>query len=486
MAGMLALSVGCTRPAGSAAAAELVMVMYPASVPRFGSTKLPVYVAPAVSTITSPAWAWLRADWKAAEVGAGITAARRAGGRNARSRSAAPSVIPAQVGLCMCRSRVSRDRQIPFYSCCIRVRGRAGRRQRTGARRKTVRGRGIGYCYTALLRCSYPMRACGGFSPASPPGGSWCSAISCWTSFCGKVSRISPEAPVPVVNITRESYYPGGAANVARNLREYTPHTRIVGRVGADRYGCQLLELLAASGIDTSGVLRDASIPTTVKTRVIARNQQVVRVDRERNAPLAPAQVEETATEIARAAAEVDAIVVADYGKGFLNQRLADEICRLARERRVILTVDPHPHTSLSWPGATAIKPNRAEAFLAAGMTATDPVSPPESDGPLLEAGRQLLDRWMCGFLLVTLGEDGMLLLEAGRPPFHIPARTREVFDVSGAGDTAIAVLTMALSAGAAPREAAALANCASGIAVGKLGTATVTIEEMAAALERD
>jgi D-beta-D-heptose 7-phosphate kinase/D-beta-D-heptose 1-phosphate adenosyltransferase len=302
----------------------------------------------------------------------------------------------------------------------------------------------------------------------------------------GKVSRISPEAPVPVVNITRESYYPGGAANVARNLREYTPHTRIVGRVGADRYGCQLLELLAASGIDTSGVLRDASIPTTVKTRVIARNQQVVRVDRERNAPLAPAQVEETATEIARAAAEVDAIVVADYGKGFLNQRLADEICRLARERRVILTVDPHPHTSLSWPGATAIKPNRAEAFLAAGMTATDPVSPPESDGPLLEAGRQLLDRWMCGFLLVTLGEDGMLLLEAGRPPFHIPARTREVFDVSGAGDTAIAVLTMALSAGAAPREAAALANCASGIAVGKLGTATVTIEEMAAALERD
>jgi len=298
----------------------------------------------------------------------------------------------------------------------------------------------------------------------------------------GKVSRISPEAPVPVVNVTGESYYPGGAANVARNLREFTTHTAVVGVVGADASGCRLLELLRGCEIDTRGVQQDPAIRTTVKTRIIARNQQVVRVDREQKTELSAGQAEQVMEQVEHAARLVDAIVVADYGKGFLNQALADHICRVARAQGRVLAVDPHPHTSLSWPGATVIKPNRTEAFLAAGLPAADSAAPPLEDRALLEAGERLRQRWDCGLVLITLGENGMLLLEAGREPFHTPTRAKEVFDVSGAGDTAISVLAMALAAGATPRQAAELANCASGVAVGKLGTATVSAEELMAA----
>jgi D-beta-D-heptose 7-phosphate kinase/D-beta-D-heptose 1-phosphate adenosyltransferase len=176
-----------------------------------------------------------------------------------------------------------------------------------------------------------------------------------------------------------------------------------------------------------------------------------------------------------------DAIIVADYGKGFLTQPLADYICRAAREHGKILTVDPHPHTSLNWRGATAVKPNRAEAFVVAGRPPSDPVDPVLQDGPLLDAGKRLLEQWETGSLLITLGEQGMLLLSSGAAPYHTPTRAKEVFDVSGAGDTAIAVFTLGLAAGAKPAEAAELANCASGIVVGKLGTATVTAAELRA-----
>jgi len=298
----------------------------------------------------------------------------------------------------------------------------------------------------------------------------------------GKVSRISPEAPVPVVNVTGESYYPGGAANVARNLREFTAKTAVIGMVGADPNGCRLLELLRGCDIDTRGVQQDAGMRTTVKTRIIARNQQVVRVDREQRVELSPEQAGRVAEQVERAARQVDAIVVADYGKGFLNQALADHICRVAAAERRVLAVDPHPHTSLVWPGATVIKPNRTEAFLAAGLPAADAAILPLEDRALLEAGERLRQRWDCGLVLITLGENGMLLLEAGREPFHTPTRAKEVFDVSGAGDTAISVLALALAAGATPRQAAELANSASGVAVGKLGTATVSQEELATA----
>jgi D-beta-D-heptose 7-phosphate kinase/D-beta-D-heptose 1-phosphate adenosyltransferase len=299
----------------------------------------------------------------------------------------------------------------------------------------------------------------------------------------GKVSRISPEAPVPVVNVTGESYYPGGAANVARNLREFTSGVAVMGRTGADASGDRLVHLLNRSGIDTSAVTRDGEVPTTIKTRIIARNQQVVRVDRERLATLDAAQLESARRNLDRLAGEHDALVVADYGKGYLNQALADDIARAAQAHGKILTVDPHPHTSLSWRGATAVKPNRAEAFLAAGLPPSDPVVPVLEDRPLIEAGTRLLARWNCSNLLITLGEQGMLLLESNSPPYHIPTWARDVFDVSGAGDTALAVFTLALAAGATAVEAAELANRASGIVVGKLGTATVTVSELEAAL---
>jgi D-beta-D-heptose 7-phosphate kinase/D-beta-D-heptose 1-phosphate adenosyltransferase len=298
----------------------------------------------------------------------------------------------------------------------------------------------------------------------------------------GTVSRISPEAPVPVVNVTRESYFPGGAANVARNLRELGARTSVLGVAGGDARGDQLRGLLAEAGIDTSGVIRDAARPTTVKTRIIARNQQVVRVDRERSAPLDAAVRGRVADLVDRAIASVDGIVVADYGKGLLDQDVADHICRASRAHEKVLAVDPHPHTSLVWRGATVVKPNRIEAFHAARMPLTAPVEPATRDTALLAAANKLLGEWQPQTLLVTLGEQGMLLFESGcAAPHHIPTRAKEVFDVSGAGDTAIAALTLGLLAGARPREAADLANRASGIAVGKLGTATVTPAELAA-----
>ena len=299
----------------------------------------------------------------------------------------------------------------------------------------------------------------------------------------GKVSRISPEAPVPVINVTGESYYPGGAANVARNLREFTPFVSVMGLAGTDPAGRRLLDLLRECAIDTSSVLEDDSATTTVKTRIIARNQQVVRVDRERRVPLPPALTSTAAGHLERLIENHDAVIVADYGKGFLTQPLADAICRLARQYRKVLAVDPHPHTSLSWPGATAVKPNRAEAFLAAGLPVSDPVSPVLADSALLQAGARLLQRWDTRTLLVTLGEQGMLLLERGAQPYHIPTHAKDVFDVSGAGDTSIAVFALGLACNATPAEAAELANRASGIVVGKLGTATATLAELQAEL---
>ncbi len=298
----------------------------------------------------------------------------------------------------------------------------------------------------------------------------------------GKVSRISPEAPVPIVQVASESYYPGGAANVARNVREFTAHVAVMGMAGTDAAGDRLIQLLEASGIDISGLPRDAATATTLKTRIIARNQQVVRVDRDRHSALDPQRMESVMEWLGRAILQASGIIVADYGKGFVTQALADFIGSTARANRKVLTVDPHPHTSLVWRGATAIKPNRAEAFLAAGLPQPPAVEPALNDRALLEAIRRLRSLWETESLLVTLGEQGMLLFDGDSPPHHAPALAKDVFDVSGAGDTAIAALTLALCAGASPREAAEIANRASGIAVGKLGTATVSTAELLAA----
>jgi D-glycero-beta-D-manno-heptose-7-phosphate kinase len=282
----------------------------------------------------------------------------------------------------------------------------------------------------------------------------------------GKVSRISPEAPVPVVHVTDESsWFPGGAANVARNLREFAGNVAVAGVVGADAAGERLLGLLSETGIDVAHVQRDPAWATIVKTRIIARHQQIVRVDRERSR--GPFAMGVDGFEGA------DAIVVADYGKGAISQEIADQLCELARQHHTILAVDPNPGNPVRWKRVTVIKPNRAEAFRAAGIA--------DDDTKIEAVGRQLLERSNAELLLLTLGEEGMMLFERGKPPYHTPTRAREVFDVSGAGDTAIAVLTAALTGGASPSEAAEIANAAAGVVVGKLGTAAVTLEELAA-----
>jgi D-beta-D-heptose 7-phosphate kinase/D-beta-D-heptose 1-phosphate adenosyltransferase len=295
----------------------------------------------------------------------------------------------------------------------------------------------------------------------------------------GRVKRISPEAPVPVVEVDRETCYPGGAANVARNLRGFTSGVYLMGLIGNGSHARQLRELLEGEAIRLDCLVEDPAYQTIVKTRIIAQNQQVVRVDRERKIGLSPLQTGTALKQFEALLPHIDGIIIEDYAKGLLTQELIDAIITRARAAGKIVTVDPNPGNRLSWNGVTAIKPNRGEAFAAAGIPHGNPVEPVSEDTDLLKVGEILLDRWGTESLLITLGENGMMLFHRDTPPFHIPTIAREVFDVSGAGDTAIALFTLALCAGATATEAAEVANYASGIVVGKLGTATISPKEL-------
>jgi len=297
----------------------------------------------------------------------------------------------------------------------------------------------------------------------------------------GKVSRISPEAPVPVVEVVKEEYFPGGAANVARNLAEFSQGVRIMGVTGMDRHADLLRSLLTGEGINVDTVQSHACYRTVVKTRVIARQQHVVRIDREKALRLQPEHAAAALAQLESLLPEIDAIIVEDYGKGMLSQAFAGAVCEIAKRAGKILAVDPNPNNLLAWQHVTVIKPNRAEAFASAGLQAAEPADSPAEDAALLEVGRVLSAKWDTENLLITLGEHGVLLFRHDAPPYHAPTRAREVFDVSGAGDTVIALFTLALSAGATAAEAAEIANHASGIVVGKLGTATVTPGELLA-----
>jgi rfaE bifunctional protein kinase chain/domain len=300
----------------------------------------------------------------------------------------------------------------------------------------------------------------------------------------GKVGRISPEAPVPVVEVTGESFYPGGAANVARNLREFVEGVGVVGLVGTDRGGKQLRELLGECKIDVGSVVEDALFPTIVKTRIVARNQQVVRVDRERVLSPSPEQIAKVVAAVTRTLPETDGIIFEDYGKGFLTSGLVSQIASAAVGK--LLAADPNPRHRIEWNGMTVVKPNRAEAFLAAGIPWRDAEDDPNEDTDLIRAGETLLAKWDSKYLLITLGEQGMMLFQKNEPPHHIPTKARQVFDVSGAGDTAIALFTLALAADANAVEAAEIANHASAVVVGKLGTATLSRDELIASFRED
>jgi D-beta-D-heptose 7-phosphate kinase/D-beta-D-heptose 1-phosphate adenosyltransferase len=296
----------------------------------------------------------------------------------------------------------------------------------------------------------------------------------------GNVRRISPEAPVPVVEVVREDLFPGGAANVARNLAEFTKHSFIMGRVGQDGAAQQLRDLLEAEGVSTGTLIVNDTLPTISKTRIAARQQQIVRVDRETLAPLTDGELAEVERIVRARLPELDALIIEDYGKGFITQPLVALLTRLATEANKLITVDPSPRNPLDWKGATLVKPNRLEAFAAAGIDDRHNPGDPSKDPQLLEVGKRLLDKWQVANVLVTLGEQGMMIFSASdATPHHIPTRAREVYDVSGAGDTAIALLTLALASGMTLHDAAEVANHASGIVVGKLGTAKLTPAEL-------
>jgi len=295
----------------------------------------------------------------------------------------------------------------------------------------------------------------------------------------GRVSRISPEAPVPVVEVIRESYYPGGAANVARNVREFTPSVFVMGLIGEDSYARKLRELLDQNGISLEAVQNEPSFQTIVKTRIIARQQQVVRVDRERPQSLSDEAQARCVEKVRELLPELDAVIFEDYGKGLLQQNFVDNVAALTKGAGKLITADPNLHNRLVWRGITAVKPNRSEAFAAANQPWREPEPDPLQDSQLLFVGAELLRIWQPELLLITLGEQGMILFDQVNPPFHVPSRAREVYDLSGAGDTAIGLFTLALASGASPIEAAEISNHASSVVVGKLGTATLTPDEL-------
>ncbi len=301
----------------------------------------------------------------------------------------------------------------------------------------------------------------------------------------GKVTRISPEAPVPVVDIRRRAAYPGGAANVARNLASLGAQAGLSGVIGQDEPGRHLVQLLDDERIGTASIRHTPLRPTTHKTRICAitrqlhdhleieDQQQIVRVDDESRAPL---DSQSKAWLFERLRAEIaahDAVIIEDYAKGLIDQELVTLVIAEAKAHGKIVAVDPNPSNPLDWSGATVLKPNRKEAFLSAGL----PYS--EAEEAVLAAAAVLQKRHAIGHLLITLGEAGMLLLKPGERPYHTPTRAQDVFDVSGAGDTAIAAFTLALAAGANGIEAAEIANHAAGVVVGKLGTATLTVGEL-------
>ena len=289
----------------------------------------------------------------------------------------------------------------------------------------------------------------------------------------GRVSRISPEAPVPVVHVEREKAYPGGAANVARNLAALGIHAELSGGIGQDPAGERLLTLLRHGKIGTSGICRSNKFPTILKTRILARQQQVVRVDREEPSQLTPKEREAVLKKALHVLPRCDAVILEDYGKGLFDQAFVEALLTAAQKKGIPTAIDPNIHNPLDWHGATLVKPNRLEAFGAIGQ--------PDSSRPedWLAAGEELLLRWSCRHLLLTLGEHGMILFQPHTRPFAIPSRAQEVYDVSGAGDTVITLLAAGLAAGLSGPAAAEIANLAAGIVVGKLGTATVTPAEL-------
>jgi rfaE bifunctional protein kinase chain/domain len=295
----------------------------------------------------------------------------------------------------------------------------------------------------------------------------------------GDVSRISPEAPVPVVWVKKESYMPGGASNVANNLRSLGADVHLVGVIGDDASGAILKSELDQKGIRTAGVLTDSSRPTILKTRVVAQHQQVVRIDKEKVERFSDEITSGMAAYVASVIKDIDAVIIEDYGKGVITPAILAKIVPLAKRYNKVISVDPKEEHFNYYRGISVITPNNHEASRAVGFQITD-------EATLLKAGRKLLDKLNCKIALITLGEHGMAVFQKNKPMKHIPTVAQEVFDVSGAGDTAIASYTLSLVSGADPVQSAYISNCAAGIVVGKVGIAVVSPEELLSRIKKE
>jgi D-beta-D-heptose 7-phosphate kinase/D-beta-D-heptose 1-phosphate adenosyltransferase len=292
----------------------------------------------------------------------------------------------------------------------------------------------------------------------------------------GDVRRISPEAPVPVVEVLNHTHVPGGAGNVAANVVSLGGVALLGGVVGKDHQADRLREALVRKGVALDGLFTALDRQTTTKTRIIAHQQQIVRVDAEQRAPLSMSVENELLDWAEQQMTQVDACILSDYAKGVVSQRVATHFISLARRARKPVVVDPKGTNYVNYRGATVVKPNVHEAERAVKLEITCAAT-------LEAAGRQLLDRLEGGSLLITRGPQGMSLFQYGTEPVHIPSVAREIYDVTGAGDTVVSTLALALASGATLEQAAHLANAAAGIAVGKMGTTAVTLAELRDAL---
>lgn len=286
----------------------------------------------------------------------------------------------------------------------------------------------------------------------------------------GTVDRISPEAPVPVVSVNKRSYCPGGAANVIVNLQKLGVQSLPIGVVGRDGNGKELIRLLQKTKVDTSGILTDPERPTTIKTRIVANHQQVVRADEESVQPISKKTEAALIKKINKIAGKVDGVIYEDYNKGVLTGKLTKESLRLFRKNKVFSAVDPKQKNLSYFRGASLIKPNQKEASLMVNASL-------DSDSAVNSAAKKILGNYKLDAVLLTLGERGMALYE--KELTRYPSVARKVFDVTGAGDTVISIFTALMAAGATLKEAAFLANQAAGIVVGEVGTVAVSLAQI-------
>jgi D-beta-D-heptose 7-phosphate kinase/D-beta-D-heptose 1-phosphate adenosyltransferase len=295
----------------------------------------------------------------------------------------------------------------------------------------------------------------------------------------GKVDRISPEAPVPVVNVSSESLRLGGAGNVLNNVHDLGGKAFICGVIGNDEMGRRLIHQIRHMGIDTEGVIVERDRTTTVKTRVIAHNQQMVRFDRENRVNSSESSQGNIISYFKKHLKELDAVIISDYQKGVVCHKILKEVLPLIHKHRKIICVDPKPKNFSLYRGVTAVTPNQKEAGIVTGIDI-------QTEEDLIEAGKAILHKLTCRVVLITRGEEGMTLLEQRGKITHIPTVAKEIYDVTGAGDTVIGAFSLALAVGASFQEAALISNYAAGIVISKLGTATASREELENAIKKN